>query len=71
MTIAHIIDIKHLKIKLVKVKAHSGDRLNEKADQLAKTAAFSAPRLNVNYLRIPGLKLEIACDNLILKASSR
>ncbi len=71
MTIAHLIDIKNLKTKLVKVKAHSDDQLNDQANKLAKTAAFSAPRLNINYLSISGLNLEIACDNLTLKASSR
>jgi len=71
MTITHMIESKNLKVNLVKVKAHSGDRLNDRADKLAKTAAFLAPRLNLNYLWISGLNLEIACDNLTLKISSR
>ncbi len=71
MTIAYMINIKHLKTNLIKIKAHSGNRLNDRADKLAKAAAFSASRLYINYLRIPGIRLEIACDNLTLKASSR
>ncbi len=71
MTIAHTIDSKNLMTKLVKVKAHSGDRLNDHANKLAKAVALSAPHLYVNYMRLPGLNLEIACDNLTLKASNR
>jgi len=71
MTIAHLIDVKHLKTTLVKVKAHSRNRLNDQADQLAKAAALSAPRLNILYLSIPGLRLEITCNHLTLKTSSR
>src|SRR6266540_140085 len=64
MTIAHLIDIKQLSIHMIKVRAHSGDRLNERADKIAKAAAFSAPRLLVNYLNLPGHNVELACDNL-------
>jgi len=71
MAIAHIIESKFLQTTLVKIKAHSGDRLNDRADRIAKTAAYSAPHLNINYLAIPSLKLEITCDNLTLEASSR
>ena len=71
MTIAYVINEIDLKIKMVKVKAHSGDRLNDRADKLAKATAFMAFRLNLLYTRLPGLKLIIACDHLIMKASSR
>ena len=71
LTIAHIMEIKNLTIQLVKVKAHSGERLNERADRLAKTAAFSAPRLHLNYLNLPGNRLELTCDYLTVEASSR
>ena len=70
MTIALIIDVKHLKTQLIKVKAHSGERLNERADKLAKKAAFSAFRLHINYLNLPSNKLELTCDNLTMEASS-
>ena len=56
---------------MVKVKAHSGEILNDWADIIAKTAAHSTSRLNINYLRIPGLNLEVACNNLTLEAFSR
>ena len=71
MTIAHLIDVKSLTIRMIKVRAHNGNRLNERADKIAKNAAITAPRLNVNYLSIPGHKLEITCDNLTLKTSSQ
>ncbi len=71
MTIAYIVDRKNLMTTLVKVKAHSGDRFNDRANKLAKAAAFTAPRLHIDYLSILELKLEIICDNLMMKASSR
>ncbi len=71
MTIAHLIDIKRLSIHMIKVRAHSGDRLNERADKIAKAAIFSASHLQVNYLNLPGHNLEMACDNLTLETSSR
>ena len=71
MTIAHTIDCKHLSINMVKVKAYSGDRLNDRADKLAKAAASSAPRLNIKYMSISGINLEITCDNLTLETFSR
>ncbi len=42
MTIAHMIEAKHLQIRMVKVKAHSGNKYNDRADYLAKAATFSA-----------------------------
>ena len=66
-----MIEAKNLQIRLVKVKAYSGNQFNDRADKLAKVAAFSAPRLNVNYLSLPGLNIEITCDFLTLKTSSR
>ncbi len=71
MTIAHVMEVLKLTVKMVKIKAHSGDRLNEKADQLAKATAFSTPRLNLNYTKLLGLNLVLACDHLIVEASSR
>ena len=71
MTIDYIIRALDLKVKMVKVKAHSRDRLNDRADQLAKAAAFTVPRLNLKYMNLPGLLLIITCDNLIVEASSR
>ena len=56
---------------MVKVKAHSGDRLNDKADKLAKEAAFTAPRINLKYMNLPDLSLVLTCDNLVVEASSR
>jgi len=56
---------------MVKVKAHSGDRLNDKTDRLAKAAAFAAPRLNLKYSNLPEVSLVLTCDNLIVDASSR
>ena len=56
---------------MVKVKAHSGDWLNDKADQIAKAAAVIAPRINLQYMSIPGLKLVLTCDHLTVDFSSR
>src|SRR6266540_3809869 len=56
---------------MVKVKAHSGERFNEQADKLAKAAAFSTPRINLRYTNIPGLNIVLACNHLIVEASSR
>src|SRR6266542_162681 len=56
---------------MVKVKAHSGDRLNDQADKLAKEAASTAPRLNLNYMNLPDLSLVLTCDNLVVETSSR
>ena len=58
-------------LNLVKVKAHSGDHLNDQVNQLAKAAATDAPHLNIKYLSLPSIKLEINCDHLILEAFSR
>jgi len=69
--IAYVMDVLNLTIRMIKVKAHSGDRLNELADQIAKAAAFSTPRINLNYTQLPGLNLVLACDHLIVEASSR
>jgi len=71
LTIDYIIRALNLMVKMVKVKAYSGDRLNDRADQLAKAAAFTAPRLNLKYMNLPGLSLVITCDNLLVKAFSR
>jgi len=71
MTIAHLIEAKHIKISMIKVKAHSGNPFNDRADQLAKAAALSSPRLHIQYLRLPGLNVEITCDFLTLEMSSR
>ncbi len=71
MTIAHVIDVLKLTVTMMKVKAHSGIRLNEKANQLAKAAAFSTSRLNLMYTKLPGLNLVLTCDHLIIEASSR
>jgi len=70
MTIDYIIQTLDLKVKMVKVKAHSGDRLNDRADQLAKAAAFAAPRLTLKYSNLPEVSLVLTCDNLIVEASS-
>ncbi len=71
MTIDYIIRTLDLKVKMVKVKAHSGDWLNDKADRLAKAAVFAAPRLNLKYTNLPELSLVLTCDNLIIEASSQ
>jgi len=71
LTIVHTIECKQLRIKMIKVKAHSGDRLNDRVDKLAKDATLSAPRLNVKYMCLPGLNLKLACANLTLDTSSR
>jgi len=71
MAIAHIISRLDLKVQLIKVKAHSGDRLNDKADRLAKDAVVHRPKLNVNYLNLPGLAVVLTCDHLIIEKSSR
>ncbi len=71
MTIAYVISDKALKVKMVKVKAYSGDHLNDQADNLAKTAAFSASRLTLNFTSLPGLNLILTCDHLIIEASNR
>ena len=71
MIVAHIIKVLDLKIKLIKVKAHSSDRLNNKADILAKKAAVSAPNLSLQYMNLPGLLLGITYDNLVIETSSR
>ncbi len=71
MTIAHMIEAKHLQIRMVKVKAHSGNKYNDRADYLAKAATFSASWLHIHYLSLPGFKVELTCDFLILETSSR
>ena len=71
MTIDYIIQTLDLKVKMVKVKAHSGVCLNETADKLAKAAAFSSPRLSLHYTNLPGLNLVLACDHLTVEVSSR
>ncbi len=71
MTIAHIIYSLDLHVQLIKVKAHSGDRLNDKADKLAKEAAVKAPKLNIKYLNLPGLSVVLTCDHLLIEKSSR
>ncbi len=71
LTIAHVIEVLQLTVTMKKVKAHSGVCLNDKADQLAKAAAHSVPRINLNYTRLLGLQLVLACDHLIVEASSR
>src|SRR6266498_4639713 len=70
MTIDYIIQTLDLKVKMVKVKAHSGDRLNDKTDRLAKAAAFATPRLNLKYSNLPEVSLVLTCDNLIVEAFS-
>jgi len=71
LLISYVIDQLNLVVKLVKVKAHSGDRLNDKADTLAKEAVSTGPRLNINIAAIPDLRLFMACDQLEIEASSR
>ncbi len=71
MTVAHIIECKCLTVNMIKVKAHSGDRLNDRADKLAKEVAVSAPRLNIIYMNLPGINVELTVDNLTLETSSR
>src|SRR6266498_5221902 len=66
-----MIDRKSLKVKMVKVKAYSRVWMNERADKLAKAAAFSASRLNLNYLQISGINLELTYNNLTLEAFSK
>ncbi len=60
-----------LNVKMIKVKTHNGDRLNDSADRLAKAAAFNAPRFNLNYLALPELALGLTYDNLTVETSSR
>ena len=69
--IDHIIDSKQLTLNLVKVKAHSGDILNDQADRLAKAAGSTALQLSINYLSLPSLRLEINYSHLTIEASSR
>ncbi len=71
MTMDYIIRELDLNVIMIKVKAHNGDRLNDRADTLAKDAAFHAPRLNLNYLALPELALGLTCDNLTVETSSR
>src|SRR6266498_3672691 len=71
MTIDYIIKALDLTVTMIKVKAHSGDPLNDRADQLAKTAALSTSRLNLIYTNLPGLSLTLTYDHLILETSSR
>jgi len=65
-----VIEVLDLTVKMVKVKAHSDDRLNDQADKIAKEAACKASRLNLNYTKIPGLNLVLACNHLIIEAFS-
>ncbi len=71
MTIMHVLKVLDLNVKMVKVKAHSDDRLNDQADTLAKDITFSAPQLNLNFMKLLSLNLVLACDHLIIKAFSR
>jgi len=71
MTIAHVIEVLKLQVVMTKVKAHSSNRLNDRTDQIAKAAARSAIRLNLNYTRLPDVNLMLTCDYLLIEASSR
>jgi len=71
MTIAYTIEALDLKVTMIKIKAHSRDRLNEWADKLAKDATFSALQLNLHYTKLPDLNLVIVCNHLIIENSSR
>ena len=62
MSIVHVIDMLELQVVMTNVKAHSGDRLNERADQLAKAAARTATRLNLNYTKLSGVNLMLTYD---------
>ena len=68
---SYIIDHLDLDVMMIKVKAHSGDRLNELADQLAKKAIQEGPLLNLILTNIPDMRMIMTCDNLAIEASSR
>ena len=71
MTIAYVIKVMELDVRLVKVKAHNSDRLNNWADKLTKAAAFTTLKLNLQYTRLSGYNLVLTCDHLLIEASSR
>ncbi len=56
---------------MIKIKAHSGDRLNDLADQLAKKAVQDGPRLNLKLTDILAVRILMTCDDLEIEASSR
>jgi len=56
---------------MIKIKAHSGDRLNDLADQLAKKAVQDGPRLNLKLTDILAVRMLMTCDDLEIEASSR
>jgi len=69
--ISYIIAQLDLEVIMKKVKAHSGDRLNDLADELAKNAVIHSPRLIFNLTLIPTLRMIMTCDNLHIEMSSR
>jgi len=60
-----------LDVTMTKVKAHSGDRLNDMADELAKKAVIQSPRLILNLTNIPALRMIMTCDDFHIEMSSR
>jgi len=69
--ISYIIAQLDLEVIMKKVKAHSGDRLNDLADELAKNAVIHSLRLILNLTLIPTLRMIMTCDNLHIEMSSR
>ena len=69
-TIKYIISKLHLKVELIKVKGHSDDFLNNKADALAKQGSL-APIINIDLLRSPDSQIAIKNDTVVIESSIR
>jgi len=55
-TIKYIQEQLNLSIELIKIKGHSGNQLNDKADLLAKSAIDTLP-ISININKVPGMSI--------------
>ncbi|CAI2201485.1 8707_t:CDS:1, partial [Funneliformis geosporum] len=66
----HIIQCLFLTVTLVKIKGHSRDFFNNKADFLAKNG-YSQPIFQFNYSALEELQLTMLFNNILIDFSSR
>ena len=69
-TIRHIISTHALNIDIIKVKGHSGNFLNNKADSLAKQGCLE-PKIDINFLNCPNSHLTFKNDSIMIENSIR
>ncbi len=71
LTIHYIIKYLDLLVILIKVKAHSNIRLNEKANAIAKAALTDSNRLVIDFTIIPTFRLIMNVDFLNIETLSQ